>query len=444
MNFELQLFYSRFWRCLIIHKHKHIKLNYFVKLLNYLHATIRMVIHLPYIRFLSFCIAMIIANTLSAQWFSLNSGTTTQLRAIEFTSADTGFVVGYNGTILKTLDGTSWLPLSSGTVANLTSIDFISDSIGYVCGSAGTILKTVDCGITWSPQFSGTLELLSDIFFLDSLNGYIVGANGTCLKTTDGGSNWLPINLGSNDSKLSVFFHHVDTGFVAGDGTFDAVMGTTDGGQTWDSLHSASFREFTSVFFVNRDTGYIVSAVFGEVFQTTNAGVTWTLQTGIGTALYSITFPSALVGYTVGGTFSGNSYIMQTNTGGAFWNFQISPVNSMLFDVYFLNDTVGYSVGLNGSIIKTLNGGTNSIEENRSELISNCYPNPASTSLCINLGEHSTNGVWSLSNSFVVVRTGSINSDTFLIDVSELPSGHYCLRISNNEISSVKKIVIVH
>jgi len=50
-----------------------------------------------------------------AQWTQLVSGTSNKLEEIFFPVADTGYVVGEAGTILKTTDGTAWSPLTIGS-----------------------------------------------------------------------------------------------------------------------------------------------------------------------------------------------------------------------------------------------------------------------------------------------------------------------------------------
>ena len=51
---------------------------------------------------------------------------------------------------MKTLDGgNNWSTLASGTTDWLTVIDVIDANTAYVTGENGTILKTEDGGLTW-------------------------------------------------------------------------------------------------------------------------------------------------------------------------------------------------------------------------------------------------------------------------------------------------------
>ncbi len=85
------------------------------------------------------------------QWTTVPSGTTYDLFSVCFTDANTGYVMGGRGTILKTNNGgTTWTALSSGTINGLYSVSFPDANIGYAVGEAGVILKTINAGTNWS------------------------------------------------------------------------------------------------------------------------------------------------------------------------------------------------------------------------------------------------------------------------------------------------------
>jgi len=123
--------------------------------------------------FISLCLA-IISNSIFAQWTVLNSGTTVPLYSITFTSQDTGYAVGYNGTILKTTNaGSSWSALSTGTTINIYSIYFVNSQIGYAVGKNSIVLKTNNAGSTWSLMgYLNTNYDLNSVYFTDANTGY--------------------------------------------------------------------------------------------------------------------------------------------------------------------------------------------------------------------------------------------------------------------------------
>lgn len=89
-----------------------------------------------------------------------------------------GWVVGDNGTILKTNNGgESWDPLNSGVSDHLKGVFFLDAEHGYACGEAGTILYTEDGGQSWTPQDSGVTTTLWRLDFVNP--GFVVGGEFT-------------------------------------------------------------------------------------------------------------------------------------------------------------------------------------------------------------------------------------------------------------------------
>ena len=76
-----------------------------------------------------FCLLVFSAYS---QFEQLESGTTSELRDVHFINRDTGFVIGRNGTLLRTEDGGNhWQPIDLGVTDLLQHIDFPDESVGY-------------------------------------------------------------------------------------------------------------------------------------------------------------------------------------------------------------------------------------------------------------------------------------------------------------------------
>src|SRR5713101_7002233 len=114
------------------------------------------------------------AQTTSWQWLNpLPQGNT--LLGVSFMDANAGTAVGYNGTILRTLNGgKTWTIQSSGTTNYLHGLSFTDPNMGTVVGDSGTILRTSDAGATWMRQASGTTNFLTSVFFTDANTGTAV------------------------------------------------------------------------------------------------------------------------------------------------------------------------------------------------------------------------------------------------------------------------------
>lgn len=323
--------------------------------------------------------------------------------------------------IMKTTDGGNhWFTVFHGVTSPFNSLWFTSELTGYTVGYLGIIRKTTDGGITWKDCSTPITDELSDIAFFDSTTGIAIGSNDIILRTGNGGKTWIRIpgvpsaeitslritsphsahmvlvggeqpggviwntvNLfRSNDKgitwqvspdslKLKMFnavlsadFPDPDSGFVSIE--FDKIVRTTDGGANWDTVALDFSPDY--LHFMNGTTGFSLhgvkfvysGSIGSQIGKTSDRGMNWhptTEQSSI-EYLFDIEFPSADVGYAIGGK---NSYVdfLKTSDGGAHWS---QPMNEVLDDSYltasfFLNKDTGYVADGNGKLFKTTNGG---------------------------------------------------------------------------------------
>jgi uncharacterized repeat protein (TIGR01451 family) len=140
-------------------------------------------------------------------WSSTGSlGTTNTCMDVYFLSADTGFITAMGGTrLFSTINGgVSWTDAFIGPGTGAFDITFISTTTGFVVGNDGIILKSIDRGLTWTSVLSPTVQHLRGITFTDPLNGWIVGVGGTMLRTYDGGINWIPVSSFTSNDIFSI------------------------------------------------------------------------------------------------------------------------------------------------------------------------------------------------------------------------------------------------
>src|SRR6266480_5752182 len=78
-------------------------------------------------------------------------------------------------------------PLPQGN--NLRGASFVDANTGTVVGENGTIVRTTDSGNSWTIQTSGTTQTLWEVSFTDANHGTAVGEGGTIVGTTDGGDH---------------------------------------------------------------------------------------------------------------------------------------------------------------------------------------------------------------------------------------------------------------
>lgn len=245
-----------------------------------------------------------------------------------------------------------WKPVNSGTTSYLIAATMPKDSTGYIVGYSGTILKTLDGGNTWSKQVSGTHNALHSVCFIDENTGYAAGEYGTILKTTNGGAVWHDISPGISEALLSIHFPDPLTGFASG----GAFISTSDGGSNWPFYQEHHNNWFRCVYFLNADKGF-ASTYSGIVLSTLNGGQTWAYNIIIAKMINSFYFLDNSTGYAVGENIYNQALIMKTHDGGINWNSQNFVFSPALSSVHFPNSDTGYAVGGNGMIFKTVNGG---------------------------------------------------------------------------------------
>jgi photosystem II stability/assembly factor-like uncharacterized protein len=419
-------------------------------------------------------------NITNAQWYNQSSGTLHDLNSVSFVSHDTGYVVGNNGTILKTVDGgANWNALyyydtivaTPDTVVmgpgtdSLNSVFCVNANNVYVVGRYGTILKTSDGGANWIRLyrvdtawfwpysiFRDTISYLSGVFFTSLDTGYIVGSlrsagsgisDGLYLKTTNAGMTWHIFKKYCN-TLHSIYFPSKNIGFTVGDfGEFCNTNGAiTACHQTGYSLYS--------VFFTDTDIGYTVGHQ-GRILKTTNGGSDFNYQTFVinyyKPIFTSVYFPTSDIGYVAGYIFVSSQYdikhgiILKTTDAGLSWSTQLIDSLHALNSIYFTDSNTAYAVGKNGTILKTTNGGSGlGIEENtvQNDFI---YPNP-------NDGNFTTTVYYKDMKMNIYNLSGElIHSELILqkqhkINLTRLGNAIYIIEFRSNDIIQKGKLVI--
>jgi len=172
------------------------------------------------------------------------------LHGMSFLTPQLGYVVGYNGALLKTSDGTTWDNISAPAGVNthhFLGVDFRTADAGHAVGGVTgdepwqTIIRTENGGADWTVQLSQPGGVLRDVSFLNPLVGVAVGDNGTVLRTADGGGSWYVMPI---PSEVEIRDFHAVTMLsgnrclVAGgqlsNEPVQTILRSTDGGLNWE------------------------------------------------------------------------------------------------------------------------------------------------------------------------------------------------------------------
>lgn len=309
-----------------------------------------------------FLFIILISISLKAQWIELDSVTEFDNRNLFFVNDSLGFIlVDSPPKLLKTINGgANWHEyILQGWY---TSLYFINENIGFMTEGLG-IQKTKDGGHSWTrnSDFSNFVS----IHFVNDRIGFSAGF-GRIIKTIDQGETWNIVfdgynfrNVFATDSLTIYAF-----GYLAWD---NYGFKSTDGGNTWQSLNMGYNTRFIYSYFINSNTGFVIGWDLGTgiLLKTSNGGNSWELMLQSQTSLSSIYFTDVNTGNLVGGYSPGGSQplLWKTTDGGLTWTDQNpeSNVSDAIYSIQFVNNCVGYAIGENGLILKTINAGDSSL-----------------------------------------------------------------------------------
>lgn len=133
-----------------------------------------------------------------------------ELESIWYSDSTRLHAVGF-GWVMRSEDaGHSW------ERANITGdffqcVQFPTAETGYICGSSGTILKTTDRGEHWKTIRQGggigqKNKAFRALWFVTADKGWVVGDQGLFWQTEDGGDSWQAVQEAPSDADFTHVF----------------------------------------------------------------------------------------------------------------------------------------------------------------------------------------------------------------------------------------------
>jgi photosystem II stability/assembly factor-like uncharacterized protein len=306
-------------------------------------------------------------------WIRGAPPTTEALQDVFFTDLDHGFVVGDNGTLMRTTDGgATWTAISTGQSMALMAVHFSDPMHGWVVGRNSVVLRTTDGGVTWISEFlSGELR---GVWFVSAQQGWITSYMPIVYRSNDGGSSYTSGDTGAGGAAIfdGLSFADEQHGWIVGKVPAPngeerpTIYHTGDGGVSWTRQYLAGDDDGYLSDVVAIDAQRAVAVGQGSLWTgagetklyTRDGGTTWTMlpETSNRFGLVAVDFVDALHGWAVG--ISGS--ILGTVDGGVTWRVQEQAVEAKkpwILGVHFVDANHGWAVGEGGGIWHTTTGG---------------------------------------------------------------------------------------
>lgn len=214
----------------------------------------------------------------------------------------------------------------------LYDVCFLGQS-GLAVGLAGIVLTTDDAGSSWQ---DGAIE--ADAALLGVSCGQkasiAVGQTGLIMRK-EGDVGWAKIDSGTDQRLLSVSANEAGLAVVVGG--FGTVLKSTDAGLTWTPLSfdwEAILNDFYEphVYDVSVSADGIITLVgeFDLVLRSADQGETWDTVNKGDTSLFALHYRDPTTGFSVGQ----DGKVVKTLDGGLTWTVMPVPTNENLLDVW--------------------------------------------------------------------------------------------------------------
>jgi photosystem II stability/assembly factor-like uncharacterized protein len=282
----------------------------------------------------------------------------------------------------------SWRLLDTGSTSHFRGLSAVSRSVAWVGGYDGVVLRTVDGGRTWSdvsPVGASTLQF-RDIEATDAGHAVAMaagtGTDSRLYVTDDGGRSW---RLSYQNTDPAAFFDCMSFfdprhGLVLSDpvdGKF-RILATRDGGRSWSVLPNAGMPAA-----LPGEAGFAASgeclttawhdAWFGtggsttaRIYHSRDGGLTWDMRTtplvsGASAGVFGLAFRTPFFGVAVGGDFAAptaSTAVAAFSYLGQPWRLSPTQPTGYRSGVSWVPDTFAtvLAVGLTGSDVSNDGG----------------------------------------------------------------------------------------
>ncbi len=260
-----------------------------------------------------------------------------------------------------------WVKIYNEDQANRIMLDIYflpsNPNYGWICGLDSRVMRTTDRGETWKESKidytkNGWSGFFESIFFLNTKVGYVSGPGGI-YKSTDGGISW---NLSSKEYVWGCYFADENYGMAIGGGCNDpqSFYRTTNGGNTWTINEYNETNTGMTDLYLPSSTGDGLAVSSGYIWATTDGGINWQIRNTTG----GVDWQEEL-------SFKGNTFILPYSRGcsGGYasggvrfstdggYTYIDTDLGASMFGAFVISDSVGWVCGKKNTVKKTTDAG---------------------------------------------------------------------------------------
>lgn len=271
--------------------------------------------------------------------------------AVDYLNNTNGTFVAAGGTglLLSQDAGQSWETVP-GTPAGVRAVKILPSTHVIVVASNGVSRWN---NISWTSLNAPVTSGITGGFILDDQHiwCFTAGATPVIYYTSNGGTDW---HQNTEIARPDVVRFYDALNGISLDNRI--VYKTVDGGVHWTEISNNAIHNSVNDITYGASPNVLMAATFnGDPSLSTDGGVTWTQQDmGL---INQRNFSVAAINDSIFWMGNDLTSIARTTDAGVTWEERCGPNRKILYDIFFLNRSIGIAVGTKGIILRTKDGG---------------------------------------------------------------------------------------
>lgn len=385
-----------------------------------------------------------IVNITKSQWIQTNGPYGGQNISCLAVSGANIFAGTSNGVFISSDDGNLWTQVNNG-LTNKQVRALVISGANIFAGTYGGVFLSTNNGNTWTAVSNGLPSDYDTIVMSMVIKGTDIYAGiytqtGGVYKSSNNGSSWSAVNNGLPFDSPANSYEVLQLG-VSGNNIFAqprtfGMYISTDDGASWTAVNNGFQNDPNShPTFVSNGTDIYIGNTYG-VFYSNNNGSLWTnLNNGLPS---NGVFALCLSGTNI---FAGtnNGVCLSTNNCGLWTNVSTNGIASLCVNSFVVKGTNIFAGTSSSGVWKRPISEMTGIEETNNNSCISFFPNPTIDKLTIIASDQASIEISNINGQIIKSIYG--DKKTTVIDLTDLSSGIYFMRVKTDKEIVTKKII---